>query len=446
MATTIEPARPRAGTSRVDRARPMPPRRRLPRRALAGVVLVAAVGFGAWWLWPAGDAALPSTGPPTPEVPIPDTGAMEADLVARAAPEDTALAPPEETAEDVARWCREGEVRSSDGSCRITARLARPPAAVPTGLPISFTRPDDLGRAAIPDAPDPFVLVEGDTYYVFSTSAQYMKVPVAVVPADELREFDDGTPGFTLPDGSPSRVRVDALAEDPPWAIPSTGIWAPTAARFGDGFVMFFAAKRPDPPDPVNGECVGRAVAARPEGPYVPDPAPVTCGLEGIHGALDPSIFIGAEGRAYLHMAFGGTSTPLWVMPLTGSGVPGGPAMPLLRMQHSWETWFLENPSMVSDGSAFVLAYSVGDWRLGTYATGIARCVTPMGPCSSTNAGPWLSSRRDLTGPGGLSFFHDVDGRLMVAFHAYPAGKELPFGHRSTFLRRATVTPRPALL
>jgi hypothetical protein len=271
-------------------------------------------------------------------------------------------------------------------------------------------------------------------------------VPVAVVPAAELVPFDDGTPGFTIPEGSAARVRREALTEDPPWAVPGEGIWAPTAARLGGSYVMFFAAKRPEPPDPANAECVGRAVASRPEGPYVPDPAPFSCGLEGIHGALDPSIYVGAKGRAYLHVAFGGTSTPLWVIPLSGSGGAAGGPSPLLRMQQSWETWFLENPSMVSDGKAFVLTYSAGDWRFGTYSTGVARCSSPMGPCSSTGAGPWLRSTGDLTGPGGLSFFNDVDGGLMVAFHAYPSGREVAFGERSTFLRAATVSPRPRLL
>lgn len=445
MATSEVPTAPRSGKGGDEKGGPARSARVGRAVGLLAVVLAAAT-LTAWWQSRRSDEP-PSEGPPTPEVAIPDTEALEEQVLAEVTPEDTAVAPPDpRSAAEVEKWCPKGQERDRRGRCRITTRLARPRPTEPPGLPVSFRSPDHLGRLAIPDAPDPFVLVEGETYYAFSTSAQYMRVPVAVIPAGDLQEHGDGTPGLTVAEGSAARVRIDALAEDPPWAVPGAGIWAPTAARFGERFVMFFAAKRPEPPDPPNAECIGRAVSERPEGPYVPDPEPVTCGLRGLHGALDPSIFVGAEGRAYLHMAFGGTSTPIWGMALTADGRPGGPPVPMLAMQHRWETWFLENPSMVSDGEAFVLAYSAGDWRLPTYSTGIARCRTPLGPCSSTDRGPWLSSRGDLTGPGGLSFFHDHEGRLMVAYHAYPAGKELPFGHRSTFIRRATVTPRPALL
>jgi hypothetical protein len=229
--------------------------------------------------------------------------------------------------------------------------------------------------------------------------------------------------------------RTDAMPQQPPWAT-DTGVWAPTVARIDGRYVMFFAAKRPSPPDAANAECVGRAVAAVPEGPYVPDPTPFTCGLGGVHGALDPSVFRDRHGRLFLHVAFGGTGTPLWVIPLTPHGDAGGGARPLLRMQRPWETWFLENPSMAWDGEAYVLAYSAGDWKLPTYSTGVARCRTPTGPCTSSARGPWLSTAGGSSGPGGLTFFTDTSGRLMAAFHAYPRGGEALFGARHTYIRR----------
>ena len=402
--------------------------------------------------------------------------------------------------------------------CRITTSLSKPPAraARKDERPALRTRaeaPGLLGQPALLDAADPAVLVDGQTYFVFSTSAQFMRVPVAVVRAADLVRSAGGTysirstiatpsepvppapsssivpsdsgadavvagasttmttstspapsttslatastststststpsstssPGsVTAPTTDPARVaRREAMPVTPPWAA-TDDIWAPTVARLEGRYVMFFAAKRPSPPDPANQECVGRAVASLPEGPYVPDPAPFTCGLAGIHGALDPSIFRDRrDGRAYLHVAFGGTSTPLWTIPLTATGEAAGRATPLLRMQQPWETWFLENPAMVFNGTDYTLTYSAGDWKLPAYATGVARCWTPAGPCTSLSSGPWLSTRGEVSGPGGLSFFVAVDGSPMVAFHGYRNGAEAQYGARHTYFRRVSV-------
>lgn len=197
----------------------------------------------------------------------------------------------------------------------------------------------------------------------------------------------------------------------------------------------------PGPPDPVNAECIGRAFADSPDGPFVPEASPFTCGLGGIHGALDPSVFRDRDGRAYLHVAFGGTSTPLWVIPLNSDGDATGAAKPLLGMQQPWESWFLENPSMISDGSGYVLAYSTGDWKLPSYATGVARCTTPMGPCSSSPIGPWLRTTGDASGPGGLSFFTGVNGDHMVIYHCYQRGREDQYGARHTYIRKSSISP-----
>lgn len=397
---------------------------------------------------------------------------------------------------DAETFCGTSDSGGASGisGCRITASLARPTPAPAsktnkstgggsTLQPVGVRPPASLGQYALYDAADPTVLVDGQTYYIFSTSARFMRVPLAVVSAEDL--VTNGASGFSIrsripkpfeapqsdfgqdsngssssiatsiPDSTPSVSvlpaatepetttdpaavpRIEAMPERPPWAR-QDDIWAPTVARFGNEYVMFFAAKRPNPPDPANEECIGRAVSGHPAGPYVADPTPVTCGLRGVHGALDPSVFRDRQtGRAFLHVAFGGTSTPLWSIPLTGDAHPSGAAVPLLKMQQRWETWFLENPSMIFNGVDYTLAYSAGRWSQGTYSTGVARCRTPVGPCASSPAGPWLAAVGAVSGPGGLDFFTAIDGSLMAVHHGYEAGREAAFGARHTFIRRA---------
>ena len=338
------------------------------------------------------------------------------------------------------RFCPPG-AGAAGSACRITAppsgEQARPEGAPPL---LASERPTDLGTAALPDAADPFVLVDGQTYFLFTTSAGFLNVPVATFGADRLVESNNGN-AIALEPPWPIVLRAEAMPAYPSWAAPG-GIWAPTVGRFLDKYVMFFAAKRPAPPDPANAECIGRAFSNHPEGPYLPEARPFTCGVEGVHGALDPEIVRTSEGKAYLLAAFGGTSTMLWSIPLNSGAERAGKSRPLLRIQQRWESWFLENPSMVFDGEHYTLAYSVGDWKLPSYRTGIARCRTPVGPCRSSRSGPWLSATDVTSGPGGLSFFYSVDGRLMAAHHGYEAGKEALFGARSTFIRQVKLSPR----
>ncbi len=397
--------------------------------------LAVLLGGGVWW-WSSSDSTdadqldtalprAPQDGPASGDAAVPDGDHSVS--VTREGP------PPE-----AARRCTGS--RAGRAECRIVGSLVGDGPPVDDQLPLLEGRPATLGRPAIADAADPDVLVDGLTYYFFSTSAEWLNVPVATVPAGALVERPDGS-GFEIdPDSGLVRLdggieRTDAMPTYPPWAI-DTGIWAPTVEQLDGRYVMFFAAKRPNAPDPINQECIGRAVASRPSGPYRPDPEPFTCGISGIHGALDPAFHRDHDGSLTLHVAYGGSSTPLWSIPLAGDGSATGPAEPLLPMQQPWEYWFLENPSMIHDGTHYLLAYSAGDWRDASYSTGLARCRTPRGPCRSDPSGPWLASSGPVTGPGGLAFFHDVHGDLMAVHHGYPAGGEAAFGARSTFIRR----------
>lgn len=368
--------------------------------------------------------------------------------------DSTSLEPPGAPPE-AAALCAPQSGEPERGDCRITAALADPPdvtsrfassgeaerPVLPEGTPapLPARRPASYGIPTLADAADPFVLVDGQTYFMFSTSAQFLNVPVAIVPAPSLARGPLG-PTYQIAGGaeliSPlgEVLRTDAMPVPPPWAT-NRGIWAPAVARFQGTYVMYFAAQRPNAPDPQNQECVGRAFASRPEGPYTAEETPFTCGLQNRLGALDPSVYVAPDGTAVLHVAFGGTSTPLWSIPLAADGSAAGAPEPLLGFQQRWESWFLENPAMIFDGRHYTLAYSAGDWRFPSYSTGLARCSTPRGPCRSEPTGPWLATAGAVSGPGGLSFFTGVDGRLMAAHHGYLAGAESLFGGRSTYIR-----------
>lgn len=289
-------------------------------------------------------------------------------------------------------------------------------------------RPASLGAPTIANAADPSVFVEGGTSYVFTTST-YQKVPVATMP-----DIDAVLPMYRT---------TEAMPTTPAWAR-SAEIWAPTVGKVGGRYVMFFAAHRSGAASLNSDQCVGRAIASSPAGPYVPDGMPVHCGNDG-NGALDPSLFVGPDGAATLLVAMGGSNVNIWSIPLNGSADPTGAPVAILKREQPWQEWFIENPAMFYDGSTYLLAYSSGHWDSAAYMTGIARCASPAGPCTDRADGPWLASVGDRVGPGGLEFFVGSDGAPRVAFHSYAAGDVGPVGKRSTHIRRFATDPWPRL-
>lgn len=309
----------------------------------------------------------------------------------------------------------------------IIAALLRRPAMG------DVVRPASLGTPQLPNTADPSVLVDAGVTYVYATTT-YLHVPVvALTDLDAVRTQSDM---YTL--------AKEAMPSTPTWAA-TAEVWAPTVAKLSDGYVMFFAAHRQSPPDPSNDQCVGRARSSSPLGPFVPEATPVTCGNDGIHDALDPSVFVGPDGAAHLLVAMSGSTTNIWTFPLDGNGNISGPSAALETRDQPWEQVFLENPSMYYDGSTYLLTYSNNNWMTADYSTGIARCATPTGPCTDRTDGPWLSTVGDRSGPGGLTFFTGADGAPRVAFESYATGDIGLVGKRSTTIARFYTDPWPRL-
>jgi hypothetical protein len=93
----------------------------------------------------------------------------------------------------------------------------------------------------------------------------------------------------------------------------------------------------------------------------------------------------------------------------------------------------IENPALARDPATgtWLLTWSANRWETRDYATGLATCQGPLGPCQrvSTDA-PWLRASSDpaintgaqFDGIGGLAFVTGPDDALYALFHAYRAG------------------------
>jgi Glycosyl hydrolases family 43 len=271
------------------------------------------------------------------------------------------------------------------------------------------------------DAPDPFVAVDGQRAWLFTTNTRVGNVPAR-------RWSGDGD----------HLVGTDALPRLPGWAAPGA-TWAPAVTRAAGRWVLAFTARRSTGGTRAR-QCIGLATAATVGGPYVPEPDPLLCDARR-GGAIDPSFVAGPGGRLWLLFKDDGNCcglpTPIRSVPLTadGLGLAGEPTV-LIDADQAWEGDLVEGPTMTRVGERWLLLYSGNRWDAPDYAVGAAWCDGPAGPCTKQD-GPALTSGGGMKGPGGTEF---VASTSIVVFHAWSDDQVgYPLGARALRVGRVRV-------
>jgi beta-xylosidase len=213
----------------------------------------------------------------------------------------------------------------------------------------------------------------------------------------------------------------DALPVLPSWAAPSISMtWAPAALRNGAGWVLYFSTEDKD----NHLECIGRAVAASPAGPYVDHSAtPMVC-QTSLGGSIDPSVVRNRQGAEYLVWKNNGNAAAepvsIWTEQLAADGLAlrGAPHR-LLSADEAWDHRIVEAPAMLQATTrGYWLFYAAGNWNSNRYGTGLAYCAAVTGPCAETSSSPFLATTTRLVSPGGLDTVTDHNGRLWAVFTA----------------------------
>jgi hypothetical protein len=270
------------------------------------------------------------------------------------------------------------------------------------------------------DFADPFVLVVEGEHFAYSTSSDGLLVPV--LTAGNLFRVGD---------------RHDALAGLPGWAARDvTRVWAPSVLARGERYILYYTLGMPD-----GRQCISVAVADDPAGDFVDGSAgPLVC-PDG-DWAIDPSPFVGADGRAFL-LWKDGDDGAIVASELSADGTQlVGEIHVLVYADQPWEAGVVEGPSMVEDRGRHYLFYSGNDWRTADYAVGYAVCETPLGPCAKPANRPWLAASDGAQGPGGPELFRDREGVWMVV-HGWVGGRVgYPDGARNLFVLRVAFAAR----
>lgn len=238
----------------------------------------------------------------------------------------------------------------------------------------------------------------------------------------------------------------------PAWAEPNFGnTWAPGVIQLGEQFNLYFTARD----DASDRQCIGVGVSDQPEGIFLDDGnAPLVC-QAAPHGGVEPDDpeNLGGSIDAYpfrdddvLYLYWKndgnccGKPVALWGQQLSEDGLTlTGEPVELIRRDQPWEVPLIENPAMVRHEDTYYLFYSGNWWEGPHYAVGYAVCETALGPCVKPTDEPIFTFTPEATGPGGQSFFIDIDGDLWMAYHAW-TGAEVgyPDGQRSLRIEPVT--------
>ena len=338
---------------------------------------------------------------------------------------------------------------------------AAPPATAPVGPPVpplpatSWTW--DPAEGVEREAADPGALYAEGAFHVYATSAAHCG-------HGTCHRYQ--VPRFTGADlAMPGRLAGDAMPTRPGWVAPGDdAIWAPAAARIGDRYVLFFAATAAWPGH-ARLKCLGAATSATPAGPFAPLADPLRC-TPG-YWSIDPYPINDGE-RWYLLWRQDDGANPtgrIVAAPLDRDQLALAGAVTTLHVgAFPWEDGDregapgigpIENPAMARHPATgdWLLTWSANRWQTQDYATGLAVCTGPLGPCGPVGGGsPWVRTSADpgivtaarLGGAGGLSFVLGPGGQLYAVLHAYRGAGDDPEARRVAWAYRVEPGGPPA--
>ncbi|KAA9151622.1 family 43 glycosylhydrolase [Amycolatopsis acidicola] len=246
------------------------------------------------------------------------------------------------------------------------------------------------------DFPDPGVVAGDAGYYAFSTAGSSGRV--------QLAQSNGSDGGWSM--------HGDALTGPPSWASSSGEYWAPDVSRSPDGsYLMYLSAHTAS----TGQMCLGTATSRTPGGPFQPDsPAPLVC-VGADRSDIDPQSFMDTNGKRYLLYKSDADPDTIWLQEVTpdGHGLRGD-RVPLIQADRPEEHGVVEAPSLVRNGSQYVLCYSGDYFKSSGYHTGYATASNIGGPYTKS-ATPLLTTESlggAVDGPGGADvvgghiFFH----------------------------------------
>jgi xylan 1,4-beta-xylosidase len=263
--------------------------------------------------------------------------------------------------------------------------------------------PAAIANPVLPgDFPDPSVTKIGDTYWATATSSNWG-------PAFPLLKSKNLTnwqlAGYVFPDQLPT------------WT--DYYFWAPEISQEGGKTYIYYTAHQKG-----GTLAVGVASADRPEGPYR-DHGPLVAQPDG---SIDAFPMRDEKGQLYLIWKEDGNSvqrpTPIWAQRLNDARTAlTGEKTELFRNTAPWEGNLVEGVSMLRHGGYFYAFYAANGCcgASCTYAIGVARAKSLLGPWEKYSHNPLLANTSRWSCPGHGTAI-ERNGRWYLLHHAYQTG------------------------
>ena len=250
------------------------------------------------------------------------------------------------------------------------------------------------GKSQVPLA-DPYILLEGDTYYAYGTN-----------DADGIRCYTSND----------LRVwKYEGLALHKNNTTETKWFWAPEVYHIGDKYIMYFSAN----------EHLFAATSSSPKGPFVQVGTYQMNDLIGDEKCIDSHVFIDTDSTAYIFFVRFTDGNCIWQAKLSDDFITpvAGTLRKCFAVSQSWENKMgrvNEGPNVIKHGRRYFLTYSGNDYQSQDYAVGYAYTNNiASGTWTKYAQNPILRRWDDLVGTGHHSLFYDKDSVLRIVFHAH---------------------------
>ena len=267
-------------------------------------------------------------------------------------------------------------------------------------LLLPLTLKAEGGKSQVPLA-DPYILLEGDTYYAYGT---HDASGIRCYSSTDLRTWKDE-----------GQALNKANTTETQW------FWAPEVYHIRGQYIMYYSAN----------EHLYAATATSPKGPFKQVGTYQMNNLIGSEKCIDSHVFIDEDSTAYVFFVRFTDGNCIWQARLSDDFITPveGTLRKCFAASQPWELKMgrvNEGPNVIKQGRRYYLTYSGNDYQSQDYAVGYATTTNiASGSWAKYSGNPILRRWDDLVGTGHHSLFYDKEGILRIVFHAHNSTEKI---------------------
>lgn len=262
-----------------------------------------------------------------------------------------------------------------------------------TSLVTTYTNPTQAWIA------DPFVIREGETYYMYGTGESPAGPGFDYYTSPDLVTWTRGGNCFTRTDDT--------------WG--SRNFWAPEVIKHDGSYYLHYTVYNPR----ENRRNICIAKSDSPTGPFRDHAGP----LFPDRSVIDSHIYHDPDsGKFYLY------ASPEHERPSKILGAELSPDFTTLlsspttclESEFGWEDLWIEAPIIHKHNGVLYMLYSGGAWWEPEYQVGYATATSPLGPWTKFDGNPVLRNTDSVEGPGHNGLAWSPDGsELFIVYHTH---------------------------